>query len=213
MEGHHRALTYELEKIPHNKAKIAENHRASTFFLDESPRPTMKDAVRILILLIASLSCIQWAFAKEAECDNKNSVKIVTEEELSRKTGKDGGDIWLSIMGEVYDVTSGRDFYGEGGSYSIFSGRDGSVPFITGVFTPEEAKKSLVDTLSPAQLVSLDQWRKFYADNEKYPLIGLLEGSLYDKDGNPTEELKTVRERIANFDPPKKKERPGATES
>jgi predicted heme/steroid binding protein len=136
-----------------------------------------------------------------------------TEGELLGKTGKDGGDIWISIMGEVYDVTSGRDFYGEGGPYSVFSGRDGSVPFITGVFTPEEAKKSLIDTLSAAQLVSLEQWRTFYADNEKYPLIGLLEGSLYDKDGNPTEELKTVRERIANFVPPEKKERPSATES
>ena len=171
----------------------------------------MKNAIQVLILLIASFSCVHWAGAKEAECDNPNSVKIVTLEELSRKTGKDGDDIWLSIMGEVYDVTSGRDFYGEGGPYSVFSGRDGSVPFITGVFTPEEAKKSLTDTLSPAQLVSLEQWRTFYADNEKYPLIGLLEGSLYDKDGNPTEELKTVRERIANFVPPQTKERQSAT--
>ena len=87
------------------------------------------------------------------------------------------------------------------------------IPFVSGVFTPEEAKKSLIDTLSSAQLVLLEEWRKFYADNEKYPLIGLLVGSLYDKDRNPMEELKTVRERIANFVPPQKKERPCATES
>jgi hypothetical protein len=50
-------------------------------------------------------------------------------------------------------------------------------------------------------------------ENEKYPLIGLLEGRLYDKDGNPMEELKTERERIADFVPPEKKKRPSATES
>lgn len=110
-------------------------------------------------------------------------------------------------MGEVFDVSSGAAFYGEGGSYSVFSGRDGSVPFITGVFTAEEAKKSLMD-ISAAQLVSLETWRKFYADNEKYPFVGLLEGRLYDKDGNPTDEMKTVKERIANFVPPVKKKRP-----
>jgi sRNA-binding protein len=30
----------------------------------------------------------------------------------------------------------------------------------------------------------------------KYPFIGLLEGELYDKDGNPTEALLQARERI-----------------
>lgn len=110
-------------------------------------------------------------------------------------------------MGEVYDVTSGRPFYGEGGSYSVFAGRDGSVPFITGKFTEEEANKSLTETLSAAQLKSLEGWRKFYADSEKYHLVGLLQGSLYDEHGNPTEELKTVRETIENYVPPPKRKR------
>lgn len=43
----------------------------------------------------------------------------------------------------------------------------------------------------------MDLRRKFYADSEKYHFVGVLEGQLYDKDGNPTEELKKVQERIA----------------
>jgi hypothetical protein len=124
-------------------------------------------------------------------------IRVVSEEELAGKVGKDGNsELWLSIMGEVYDVSSGGTFYGENGSYSIFAGRDGSVPFITGVFTPEEALKGL-DVLEPAQLYSLDTWRKFYEDDEKYPYVGLLNGRLYDKDGNPTEELTVARVQIA----------------
>ena len=110
-------------------------------------------------------------------------------------------------MGEVYDVTAGRSFYGPGGNYGVFAGKDGSVPFITGVFTDEEAQKSLMETLSPAQLVSLETWRNFYEKTEKYPLVGLLQGSLFDEHGNPTDELKTVREMIETYEPPPKKKK------
>jgi len=42
---------------------------------------------------------------------------------LSRYKGVDGGKIYLSILGIVFDVTEGRRFYGPGGSYSGFSGK------------------------------------------------------------------------------------------
>jgi hypothetical protein len=138
------------------------------------------------VFVLASLALL---FASAA-----NAVRIVSEEELAGKV--ENSELWLSILGEVYDVTSGERFYGKDGPYSIFSGRDGSVPFITGTFTPEEALKGL-DVLEPAQLNSLDNWRKSYEENEKYLFVGLLEGRLYDKDGNPTEELTVARVKMA----------------
>lgn len=123
-------------------------------------------------------------------------LRLVTAEELATKTAQhgDGETIWLSIMGEVFDVSKGREFYAEGG-YSIFAGRDGSVPFVTGTFTAEEAAKS-IETLEPAQLKSLDDWREFYVKEEKYPQIGWLEGYLYDREGNPSELLQKVRKIV-----------------
>lgn len=41
---------------------------------------------------------------------------------LSRYNGADGGKIYLSILGIVFDVSEGRRFYGPGGSYHGFSG-------------------------------------------------------------------------------------------
>lgn len=41
---------------------------------------------------------------------------------LSRYDGVDGGKIYLSILGIVFDVSDGRRFYGPGGSYHGFSG-------------------------------------------------------------------------------------------
>lgn len=125
-----------------------------------------------------------------------SAVTVVTKEELAEKVGKEGDELWLSILGEVYDVSKGGTYYAEGGPYSVFMGRDGSVPFITGVFTEEEAAKSL-SVLEPEQLYSLENWRDFYRDDDKYPFVGLLVGELYDKDGNPTQLLTESRGKMA----------------
>lgn len=41
---------------------------------------------------------------------------------LSRYNGVNGGKLYLSILGNVFDVTEGRRFYGPGGSYHAFCG-------------------------------------------------------------------------------------------
>ncbi|GAA5981249.1 hypothetical protein JCM5350_006075 [Sporobolomyces pararoseus] len=55
-----------------------------------------------------------------------------TPHELSEFNGRqssekgDGGRILFAIRRKVYDVTSGKSFYGPGGPYEIFAGRDAS---------------------------------------------------------------------------------------
>lgn len=112
------------------------------------------------------------------------------------KTGKDGGDVWLSVLGEVFDVTSGRDYYAEGTGYSVFAGRDASPSFTTGNFTAAGAEQDL-EELTAAQLSGVDGWRKFYADHETYKKVGVLCCDYYGKDGKPTDKLTKVRERLA----------------
>jgi len=124
------------------------------------------------------------------------AVKLVTMEELKTKTGEDDTLIWLSLLGKVYDVTEGKDYYGPGESYNSLCAKDSSVPFITGTFTPEEALKDPVE-LSDSDLKGLIQWQQFYADNDKYHLVGkLLDERFYDSDGNAQPSLVTVLERI-----------------
>lgn len=50
------------------------------------------------------------------------SGKLFTKEELSKFTGRDNTPVYLAILGEVFDVSSGRKHYGEGGGYHFFSG-------------------------------------------------------------------------------------------
>ena len=124
-------------------------------------------------------------------------VRIVTKEELARHDGNQTeGVLWLSIMSKVYDVSKGAEYYGPGAPYHVFVGRDGNVPFLTGVFNEDEAAKPLTE-LTPHQLYNLETWTSFYDKEEKYPFIGLLDGDLYDKDGNPTPVMDKVQEMIA----------------
>ena len=48
--------------------------------------------------------------------------RLFTKEELSKFTGADDGDVYLAILGDVFDVTKGRKHYGVGGGYGFFSG-------------------------------------------------------------------------------------------
>lgn len=40
--------------------------------------------------------------------------------------GSNGKPIYIGVMGEVFDVSEASNFYGEGGPYHLFAGRDAS---------------------------------------------------------------------------------------
>lgn len=108
---------------------------------------------------------------------------------MFRKTGENDSEIWLSIVGKVYDVTAGRDFYGPGSGYSAFAGTDASVPYVTGKFTAEEATKEL-NTITSQQVGALNDWADFYEKSDKYKFVGLLvDPRYYNEKGTPNEPL------------------------
>lgn len=60
---------------------------------------------------------------------------VLTESELSIYNGSDPSlPIYLALNSSVYDVSASPHFYGPGGSYHFFSGRDATRAFITGCF-------------------------------------------------------------------------------
>jgi predicted heme/steroid binding protein len=132
-------------------------------------------------------------------------IRLITKEELATKKGEGGSAIWLSVLGEVYDVTDGRSYYAQGHSYGAFAATDCSVCFITGTFNAEEAEKS-IDVLETKQLLGLIDWKKFYATHESYKFVGLLvDPRFYDDQGEPTESMLNTRQRAATLVKPKSK--------
>ncbi|XP_042630336.1 membrane steroid-binding protein 2-like isoform X2 [Cyprinus carpio] len=52
-------------------------------------------------------------------------VRLFTEEELQRYDGSEKGQpIYMAIKGVVFDVTTGKEFYGKGAPYNALVGKD-----------------------------------------------------------------------------------------
>eukprot|EP00798_Chlamydomonas_sp_ICE-L_P024445 gene24445-10045_t len=111
-------------------------------------------------------------------------TNFVGNETLSVFNGDGGYPVYLSILGEVFDVTAGQRYYGKNGSYNFFVGKDASRAFVTGDF-----KGDLVEDCSDLlneQLASIS-----------YTPRGKLIGVFFNKDGSPTEKLAKVLEGAA----------------
>lgn len=96
---------------------------------------------------------------------------------LQKYNGKDDDKVYLAVRGKVYDVTMGKQFYGPGGPYENFAGRDASRglaynSFDPSVLTPIEKPLDTLEDLSPEEKESLDNWESHF--DGKYKLVGTL---------------------------------------
>mmetsp|Transcript_2308 Transcript_2308/g.3121 ORF Transcript_2308/g.3121 Transcript_2308/m.3121 type:complete len:213 (+) Transcript_2308:1-639(+) len=122
----------------------------------------------------------------------------------------DGSDkskpLYLAILGEVFDVTKGADFYGPGEGYGFFSGRDGSRAFVSGEFNETGLVPDL-EGFTPGQYEGVVEWNSFYHKSDKYFYVGKLVGHFWDEDGNPTAARLKVNDMVAKRDDEKKEEK------
>ena len=108
------------------------------------------------------------------ELYSESGTRLITINELAAH-GSSGPlkPIWLAILGRVYDVGKGVDYYGPEGGYNFFAGRDGSRAFVTGEFN-EEGLTDDLEGFSPMQIGEIDGWVKFY--DKEYTYVGKLIG-------------------------------------
>lgn len=93
----------------------------------------------------------------------------ITLKELEEYDGSDPSKpIYVSIKGDVFDVTRKRDVYGKGGSYSTFSGKDGSRALGMSSLKPEDAVPDY-STLPENQMKVLDDWHSFFS--KRYNIV------------------------------------------
>lgn len=86
--------------------------------------------------------------------------------------------VYLSVRGNVFDVSPGRNFYGPGGPYENFAGRDASRGLACGSFDREMLTEDLdapLDTLTDLgndEMEALKGWEERF--NDKYMVVGKL---------------------------------------
>ncbi|XP_015604489.1 neuferricin isoform X2 [Cephus cinctus] len=137
---------------------------------------------------------------RKTEFDSSES--LFTTDDLKRYNNLNDG-LYLSVLGQIYDVTKGEKHYGKGAAYNAFVGRDASLAFVTGDFT-EEGLIDDISSLSAQQTKDLYGWIQFYKDNYVYK--GKLIGRYYDEDGNPTSEFYKYHEKLKIGEQEKSKE-------
>lgn len=117
--------------------------------------------------------------------------RVFSEAELRRYDGSPGSPgLMLALLGVVYDVQRGQEYYGPGGGYSFFAGRDASRAYVTGKFE-EEGLVSNVDGLSSADYLGLEEWSSFYTKD--YVMVGVLDGMFYDGRGEVTQHWRDLQ--------------------
>ncbi|XP_039499229.1 membrane-associated progesterone receptor component 1 [Drosophila santomea] len=125
--------------------------------------------------------------AKPSEPELPKLRRDFTVKELRQYDGNQpDGRVLIAVNGIVYDVSKGRRFYGPGGPYATFAGRDASRNLAS--FSVDLIDKDEYDDLSdlsPMEMDSVREWEMQF--KEKYELVGKLlrkgeEPTNYDDD-------------------------------
>ncbi|KAK3152986.1 hypothetical protein QOZ80_2BG0166160 [Eleusine coracana subsp. coracana] len=108
-------------------------------------------------------------------------VGEITEEELRQYDGSDPEKpLLVAIKGQIYDVSQSRMFYGPGGAYESFAGRDASRALAKMSFEPQDLTGD-ISGLTPFELSSLNDWE--YKFISKYVKVGTINRTQPTEDG------------------------------
>ncbi|XP_028807120.1 probable steroid-binding protein 3 [Neltuma alba] len=94
----------------------------------------------------------------------------LSPQQLSQYNGSDPSKpIYVAVKGRVFDVSAGKSFYGPGGPYAMFAGKDASRALAKMSKNDEDVSPSL-DGLSEKEIGVLNDWEKKF--EAKYPVVG-----------------------------------------
>ncbi|XP_075386220.1 neudesin [Tenrec ecaudatus] len=115
-------------------------------------------------------------------------VRLFTEEELARYSGaEDDQPIYMAVKGVVFDVTSGKEFYGRGAPYNALTGKDSTRGVAKMSLDPADLTHDTAG-LTAKELASLDDIFTVY--KTKYPIVGYTARRILNEDGSPNLDFK-----------------------
>lgn len=117
-------------------------------------------------------------------------VGEITADELRQYDGSDPDKpLLMAIKGQIYDISQSRMFYGPGGPYALFAGKDASRALAKMSFEPQDLTGD-VSGLGPFELSALQDWE--YKFVSKYVKVGSIKttGSIEESNVSTTSEIK-----------------------
>uniref|UniRef100_A0A8D2PZU3 Cytochrome b5 heme-binding domain-containing protein n=1 Tax=Zosterops lateralis melanops TaxID=1220523 RepID=A0A8D2PZU3_ZOSLA len=96
--------------------------------------------------------------------------------------------IYLAVKGVVFDVTSGKEFYGKGAPYNALAGKDSTRGVAKMSLDPADLTHDTTG-LTEEELKSLDDiFNNVY--KAKYPIVGYTSRRILNEDGSPNLDFK-----------------------
>ncbi|KAH3664317.1 hypothetical protein WICMUC_005845 [Wickerhamomyces mucosus] len=102
---------------------------------------------------------------------------LFTPRTLSKFNGHDDEKIFIAVKGQVFDVSTGRQFYGPSGPYSNFAGHDASRGLALNSFDFDTIRSwdqpiDDLNDLTDEDKDALNNWEEHF--KKKYPIVGQL---------------------------------------
>ncbi|KAK4385008.1 Membrane steroid-binding protein 1 [Sesamum angolense] len=108
------------------------------------------------------------------------AVGEITDEELKQYDGSDPKKpLLMAIKGQIYDVSQSRMFYGPGGPYALFAGKDASRALAKMSFEQKDLNGDLTG-LGVFELEALQDWE--YKFMSKYVKVGTVKSTVQVSD-------------------------------
>ncbi|KAK9798900.1 hypothetical protein WJX73_004926 [Symbiochloris irregularis] len=131
-------------------------------------------AVAVFVAALLVLSVRAWLRPGETPLDFSHSEPQhcgdITLQELAKYNGRDYfRPIYVAIKGQIFDVTDARDFYGPGGSYQVFAGKECARALGKMAIEADQCTGQIAD-LTRRELEILDDWELKF--NQKYTVVG-----------------------------------------
>lgn len=119
----------------------------------------------------------------------------ISEEELKAYDGADPKKpLLMAIKGQIYDVSQSRMFYGPGGPYALFAGKDASRALAKMSFEDIDLNGDL-SGLGVFELEALQDWE--YKFMSKYVKVGTIKETVPVTDDSTTSETAETTDRDA----------------
>ncbi|KAM3968340.1 progesterone receptor membrane component 2 [Aphomia sociella] len=164
-----------MSSAPETKAE--DNSGASYGFLDDIISIFNPVNLLLITIIVVLIYKTYRKFAKApAEAPAMELPKLrkdMTVAELRQYDGNQpDGRVLVAVNGWIFDVTRGRRFYGPGGPYAAFGGKDASRGLATFSVTSSDKEYDDLSDLNSMQMDSVKEWEAQF--REKYELVGRL---------------------------------------
>ncbi|CAK1551586.1 unnamed protein product [Leptosia nina] len=157
------------------ETKLADNEVPQSSFFSELFSPVNLILTVIIVVLVYKI--LRSKFGKSSvEPPAPELPKIrkdMTVAELRQYDGtQPDGRVLVAVNGWIFDATRGRRFYGPGGPYAVFGGKDASRGLATFSVTSSDKEYDDLSDLNSMEMESVKEWEAQF--REKYDLVGRL---------------------------------------